>query len=78
MTQKLVDKIDFKSTYLNVLTTGFVHVASLLCILRREKETIEMAVASLRRLAAKDLRLTIMPNTLHLENLFVSEALVPS
>jgi hypothetical protein len=27
--------------------------------------------------AAKDLRMMIIPNTLHLESLFVSEALVP-
>jgi hypothetical protein len=77
VTQKLVDKIDFKSTYLNILTTGFVQRGFTPLHFPTEKETIEMAIASLGRVAAKDLRLMIIPNTLHLENLFVSEALVP-
>jgi len=77
VTQKLVDKVDFKSTYLNILTTGFVQRGFTPLHFSTEKETIEMAIASLGRVAAKDLRMIIIPNTLHLEKLFVSEALVP-
>jgi hypothetical protein len=77
VTQKLVDKIDFQSTYLNILTTGFVQRGFTPLHFPTEKETIEMAIASLGRVAAKDLRMMIIPNTLHLESLFVSEALVP-
>ena len=77
MTDKLVSKIDLKSTYLNVLTTGFVQRCFIPLHFPSEKETVEMAIASLGRVAAKDLRLMIVPTTLHLDKVYVSEALVP-
>ena len=77
VTDKLVGKIDLKSTYLNVVTTGFVQRCFIPLHFPGEKETIEMAIASLGRIAAKDLRLMIVPNTLHLDKVYVSEALVP-
>jgi hypothetical protein len=77
VTDKLVSKIDFKAMYLNVLTTGFVQRCFIPLHFASEQETIEMAIASLGRIAAKDLRLMIVPTTLHLEKVYVSEALVP-
>ena len=76
MTDKLVGKVDLKSTYLNVMTTGFVQRCFIPLHFPSEKETIQMAIASLGRIAAKDLRLMIIPTTLHLEKVYVSEALV--
>ena len=76
VTDKLVSKVDLKSTYLNVMTTGFVQRCFIPLHFPSEKETIEMAIASLGRIAAKDLRLMIIPTTLHLEKVYVSEALV--
>jgi hypothetical protein len=77
VTDKLVGKVDLKTTYLNVITTGFVQRCFIPLHFPSEKEAIEMAVASLGRIAAKDLRLMIIPTTLHLEKVYVSEALVP-
>ena len=76
VTDKLVGKIDLKSTYLNVVTTGFVQRCFIPLHFPSEKETIEMAIASLGRVAAKDLRLMVIPTTLHLERVYASEALV--
>jgi hypothetical protein len=76
VTDKLVSKIDLKTTYLNVITTGFVQRCFIPLHFAREREAIEMAFTSLGRVAAKDLRLMIIPNTLHLDKLYVSEALV--
>ena len=77
VTEKLVRKIDLKATYLNVLTTGYVQRCFIPLHFPTEKETIEMAMASLGLVAAKDLRLMIIPSTLHVRQLLVSEALVP-
>jgi hypothetical protein len=76
VTDKLVSKVDLKSTYLNVITTGFVQRCFTPLHFPSERETIEMAIASLGRIAAKDLRLMIIATTLHLEKVYVSEALV--
>ncbi len=59
------------------MTTGFVQRCFIPLHFASEQETIEMAIASLGRIAAKDLRLMIIPTTLHLEKVYVSEALVP-
>ena len=77
VTDKLVSKIDLKSTYLNVLTTGFVQRCFYSAAFSQRKRNFEMAIASLGRVAAKDLRLMIVPTTLHLDKVYVSEALVP-
>ena len=76
VTDKLVGKIDLKAMYLNVLTTGFVQRCFIPLHFPSEKETIEMAIASLGRIAPKNLRLMIIPTTLHLDKVYISEALV--
>ncbi len=76
VTDKLVGKIDLKAMYLNVLTTGFVQRCFIPLHFPSEKETIEMAIASLGRIAPEDLRLMIISTTLHLDKVYVSEALV--
>jgi hypothetical protein len=76
VTDKLVGKIDLKAMYLNVLTTGFVQRCFIPLHFPSEKETVEMAIATLGRIAPEDLRLMIIPTTLHLDKVYVSEALV--
>ncbi len=77
-TQKLVDKIDKKPTYLNCLTTTFPRRAHIPLHLETEKEVLETMLTCLQGTRApKDVRLVVVPNTLFLTECFVSEALLP-
>jgi hypothetical protein len=76
ITDKLFGKIDTTATYLNCLTTTFVQRGFTPLHFSSEKQTIEMAITSLGQCVSEQLRLMIVPNTLHLEKLLVSEPLV--
>jgi hypothetical protein len=73
-TRRVVDSIDFKSTYTNVLTTRLWSAGRLPVILETDREAIEVAVGET---PLSELRIVRIKNTLHLENLDVSEALLP-
>jgi hypothetical protein len=76
VSQKLVDKIDRKATYLNCLTSTFVVRAAIPMYFETEEKMIDAALYSLAGIPAKKLRVVIIPNTLFLENSYISEALV--
>ena len=76
VTQKLVDKIDHKATYLNCLTTTFVTRAFIPMYFATEKETLDTMMHCLRQTPRDALRLVFIPNTLFLGECYVSEALV--
>jgi hypothetical protein len=72
-TRRLVDSIDYKSTYTNVLTTRLWSAGRLPVILETDKEAVETAVGS----AAPDrVRLVRIRNTLHVDELYISEPLL--
>lgn len=73
-TKKLVNKIDFKATYLNVLTSTFVPRCFIPLTFDTEKASIESAIVSLGRSDPETLRMGIVPNTLYLEYVFLSKA----
>jgi len=77
VTDKLAGKIDLHNTYLNILTTGFAQRGFLPLHFASEKEAIEMAIKTLGTMDSRKLRLMITPNTLHLQRLYASEALLP-
>ena len=77
VTDKLVAKVDLNATYLNILTTLFVQRGFIPVHFPSEKKTIETAIASLGAIDIAKLRLMIIPNTLHLDALYVSEAFLP-
>lgn len=74
-TRRLVDAIDYKSTYTNVLTTRLWSAGRLPVTLETDREAIEVAVGDNTPL--DQLRLVRIKNTLHLEELDISEALLP-
>lgn len=76
-TKKLVDNIDRSATYLNCLTSGFLTRAAIPLYADTETEMIDFMFRSLGGKAAQDVRLIQIPNTLHLSECFVSEALMP-
>ena len=73
-TRRLVDAIDYKATYANVLTTRLWSAGRLPVILETDREAVEVAVGD----AAPDqIRLVRIQDTLHLEELEISEVLLP-
>ncbi len=73
-TRRLVDAIDYKATYVNVFTTRLWSAGRLPVISETDREAIGTAVGE----ASPDqVRLVRVRNTLHLEELEISEALLP-
>lgn len=77
VTQKLVDKMDRQTTYLNCLTSTFVVRAAIPMYFSSEEKLMEAALYSLSSIPPDKLRIVIIPNTLFLEECYVSEALIP-
>ena len=73
-TRRLVDSIDYKSTYTNVLTTRLWSAGRLPVTMETDREAIEVAVGDT---PLDQVRLVRIKNTLHLEDLEISEALLP-
>jgi len=73
-TRRLVDSIDYKATYTNVLTTRLWSAGRLPVIMETDREAIEVAVGET---PPEQVRLVRIKNTLHLEELEISEALLP-
>ncbi|MDQ0219505.1 DUF2088 domain-containing protein [Peribacillus cavernae] len=72
-TQRLVDKMDRKSTYTNALTATYLRRAMLPMIYATDKEAVETAIHSLGSKIDKDaIKIVQIPNTLHLERIYVS------
>ena len=76
-TQKLVNRIDRQSTYLNCLTSTFVTRAAIPMYFATEEKLAEAALFSLSAIAPDKLRIVIIRNTLFLMECFVSAALLP-
>jgi hypothetical protein len=73
-TERLVDSIDYKATYTNVLTTRLWSAGRLPVIMETDREAVEVAVGEI---SPELVRLVRIQNTLHLEELEISEALLP-
>ena len=70
ITQRLRDAIDEKKTFVNALTTGDMQRMAIPCTLKDD----EALVAQIRQRYG-DRRWMLIPNTLHVEKIFVSEDL---
>jgi hypothetical protein len=73
-TRRVVDAIDYKSTYTNVMTTRLWSAGRLPLILETDREAVEVAVGET---SLAELRLVRIQDTLHLESLDISESLLP-
>lgn len=76
-TRKFLNKVNFKTTYKNVFTSTFVQRAMVPVTLETDKQTIAAALRSLGDIDTTAARVARIHNTLHLEELQVSEALLP-
>jgi hypothetical protein len=74
-TRRVIDKVDYKSTYTNALTSGIWSSAKMPIFLENDRAAIETALSKVPELTR--VRMARITNTLRLERLWVSEALLP-
>ena len=76
-TRRLADKVDFHATYTNVLTASVSAGAKLPVIFETDRDAIEGALKTIGLTEPPDAKVARVRNTLALEVLHVSEALLP-
>ncbi|MET3506336.1 lactate racemase domain-containing protein [Halalkalibacter oceani] len=76
-TKRFFDKIDYKKMNENVITSTFLKRASVPIVLESDRAAIETALRGSWGKKAEEIRFMRIPNTLHLEELYVSESLLP-
>ncbi len=75
-TRKLVDKIDYTATYENALSTRFLDRAKVPVTMENDSDAIIMGLRTLRNTDPKTFKVVRIKNTLDLELISVSEALL--
>src|SRR3954452_1107672 len=75
-TERLLERIDYRATYENVLTSTFLERAKVPMIRPHDRAALEAAVRCNWGVAPGDTRLMRIPNTLHLDLVHVSEPLL--
>ncbi|USG67430.1 nickel-dependent lactate racemase [Brevibacillus ruminantium] len=76
-TQRFFDKLDKKAMNENVITSTFLARASIPIVLENDKAAFAAALRANWGVDTEKARIMRIPNTLHLEYLYVSEALLP-
>ncbi|MFC4768076.1 lactate racemase domain-containing protein [Effusibacillus consociatus] len=76
-TKRLFDKIDFQKMNENVVTSTFLHRAMIPIVLDNDREALSAALRANWGTEPEQARIVLIPNTLHLEYLYVSESLLP-
>lgn len=74
-TQRLVDKIDPVPFNINVITSCFLERARIPITLPTDYKVLETAVQTCWRIDPKDVRMVVIPNSLELCTLYVSQAM---
>jgi uncharacterized protein (DUF362 family) len=75
-TRRLFDRIDFEATYANHITSTVLTHARIPVIMESDRLAVQAAVKTCNVADARQLRLVRIPNTLHLEHIRISEAMV--
>ncbi|ALS24628.1 lactate racemase domain-containing protein [Paenibacillus naphthalenovorans] len=76
-TKRLFDQIDFQKMNENVITSTFLTRAAVPIVLDNDREALKTALRSNWGVEPERARIVRIPNTLHLEYLYVSEPLLP-
>jgi Lactate racemase N-terminal domain len=75
VTQRLVDKLDHRPTYINCLTAQAPENARIPMTAAHDREAVEWAFMTAGEVDARQVRLVRIQNTLHLEHFYASQAL---
>ncbi len=76
ITRRLFDRVDLCATYENALTTTFIERARVPLIAETDRQAVEFALQALGGPPPDGLRIVRIRNTLHLEELLVSPAVL--
>ena len=76
-TSRLVEKIDRKSSYMNCMTSSSPEAIRIPPYYDTDREAIEVALDTIPENAPQHVRIVHIENTLKLEEMYISEALVP-
>ena len=77
VTRRLVDAMDPVNTYMNTITSTFLQRGFIPITMPTDRDAIAAALSSLALPDASQARIVRIPNTLHLDRLWVSEPLLP-
>ena len=75
-TRRLYEKIDFADTYANVYTSTFLERAKIPVIAETDRDAVDFALQSARAPEKGKERIMRIRDTLHIEELYVSDALL--
>lgn len=75
-TRRLFDKIDFPAMNENVVTSTFLSRAMIPIVMDHDRSAIQAALRCSWGIAPEELRVARIPNTLHLEYIYLSENLL--
>ena len=75
-TRRLADKIDWKATYENVLTSRFVERGFLPIVQECDRDVVNTALYTCGHVTAETVRFARIRDTLHLGEMYVSDALL--
>ena len=78
ITKKLYDKINFPSTYTNVITSSFLERAKIPIIANTDKEAFEIALRSCGYLKEGKEKIIRIKDTLHLDEIYISQSILNS
>ena len=76
-TKKVVDALDLDYTYINAITSGVLAAARIPLNVPTDREAIQVALKTCARVNHPQSRVVWIKNTLSLEKIFASEALLP-
>ena len=76
ITKRLYDKIDFRTTYTNVITSSFLERAKVPVVAGNDKEAFEIALRSCGYLKKGEEKIIRIKDTLHLDEIYVSQAIL--
>ncbi len=76
ITQRLFDRINFESTYANVITSAYLDGAAIPIVMPTNKDAVSLAVKTVLRVKPQDARIVRIRDTLSLDKIFVSEPLL--
>lgn len=76
ITRRLFDRIDFASTYANVITSAYLDGAAVPIVMETPEDAVRLAIKTTIRVRPEDIRLVRIKDTLNIEEIYVSEAMM--
>jgi len=76
ITKRLFDKIDFEQSYINSYTATDFTSAKIPLVIDTDEEALQLALSSCLRVYDNKYRLVFIPNTLELQEIWVSEDII--